>query len=180
MPGDHRVYVVKNGKKNWVKTEAEFKANCYNWADVQTASAALLAKYPDAQALVDALMKAVGDPRVYIVKNGKKKWIKTAEEFNANGFDWKNVQEVTPDTLAAYSDEDLAAALVKIVNALNLRVRNANTTAGAVLDTVKKGEVYTIVEKKNGWYKIKTKKGKEGWISGNYAEEENEDDEEDD
>jgi uncharacterized protein YgiM (DUF1202 family) len=137
-----------------------------------------LAKYPDAEELVNNLLRAVGDSKVYVIKGGKKQWIRTAEEFNAAGYDWSAIKDVTPDALAAYSNEELGALAVKVINALNLRVRSADTTASAVLDTVKQNEVYTVVEKKNGWYKIKTRKGKEGWIKGTYAKEENEDNEE--
>lgn len=179
VPGDNRVYVIKNKKKQWIKSPKEFEENGYNWKKIQEVSAELLAKYPDAEQLVSELMRAIGDFKVYHIKNGKKQWIKTAEEFNAAGYDWNNIQTVTPETLAAYSDEQLAEALVKIVNALNLRVRSANSTQSTVLDTVKKDETYTIVEKKNGWYKIKTKHGKTGWVSGKYAKEEKDNENED-
>ncbi len=179
VPGDPRVYVIKNKKKQWIKSPKEFEDNGYDWKKIQEISAELLAKYPDAQQLVSELMRAIGDYKVYHIKNGKKQWIKTAEEFNASGYNWNDIQNVTPDTLAAYSDAQLADALVRIVNALNLRVRSASSTAGAVLDTVKKNETYTVVEKKNGWYKIKTKHGKEGWVSGKYAKEEDDNEDED-
>lgn len=117
------------------------------------------------------LYRIPGDTKVYVIKNKTKRWIKTEKEFKDNGYDWSKIKDVTPEILATFTDAQLADALVKIVNAMNLRVRSADSATSAVLDTVKNSEVYQIVEKKNGWYKIKTKKGKEGWVSGKYAKE---------
>jgi len=180
IPGSPRVYVIKNHKKHWIKNEQEFEHDGYSWKNIQDISAAILAKYPDAEQAIAELIRAIGDSKVYRVKDGKKEWIKSAEEFNAAGYDWNNIQNVTPDTLATYTDAQLADALVKIVNAMNLRVRSADSSQSAVLDTVKNSEVYQIVEKKNGWYKIKTKHGKEGWISGKYAKEKDKDENDND
>ncbi|MDP3056914.1 MAG: Ig-like domain-containing protein [bacterium] len=177
VSGDHRVYVIKNKKKQWIKDEHEFEQGGYSWKNIQEVSAAILAKYPDAAQAITELFRAIGDSKVYVINNGKKQWIKSAEEFNAAGYDWGNIKNVTPDTLATYTDAQLADALVKIVNAMNLRVRSADSANSAVLGAVKNSEVYKIIEKKNGWYKIKMKNGKQGWISGNYAKEEDEDDE---
>ncbi|MBU4056751.1 SH3 domain-containing protein, partial [Patescibacteria group bacterium] len=58
---------------------------------------------------------------------------------------------------------------VKVVNASVLRVRAANTTASGILGKVTRNETFTILEEKNNWYKIKTKTGTTGWISGAYA-----------
>lgn len=180
IPGDRKVYVIKNHKKHWIKNEKEFKDNGYNWSNIQELSAAILAKYPDAEQAITELLRAIGDSKVYRIKDGKKHWIKTAEEFNATGYDWGSIKDVAPETLATYTDAQLADALVKIVNAMALRVRSADSTQSAVLDTVKNSEIYQVIEKKNGWYKIKTKGGKHGWISGKYAKEDGEDDEDED
>ncbi len=48
-----------------------------------------------------------------------------------------------------------------------LRVRS--TPSGTQLTTVKPGESFALVEEDKGWYKIEYEKGKEGWISSQYA-----------
>jgi uncharacterized protein YgiM (DUF1202 family) len=48
-------------------------------------------------------------------------------------------------------------------------MRSTNSTAGKLLGLAKKGEVYSVLEEKSGWYKITTSKGVIGWISGAYA-----------
>ncbi len=104
MPGDHRVYVIKNKRKRWVKTVREFNAAGYKWDEVQEIAAELLEEYPDAEDLVTELLRAVGSHKVYRLENGKKCWIETAEEFNAAGYSWGNIREVSSETLASYQN----------------------------------------------------------------------------
>lgn len=236
MPGSPRVYVIKNKKKHWIKTAKEFEDSGYSWGKIQEISAELLEEYPEAETFASELLRAVGDCKVYRTEGGKKHWIRTAGEFNAAGYNWRDIQEVSPEVLASYqnevlsellraagdhkvyrirdgkkrwirtagefnaagyrwedieevpvqdldgypdsnpdpdsdSDSDSEDASIEIVNALSLRVRNADSTAGDILGSVKKSEVYKVIEKKNGWYKIKMKSGKAGWVSGSYVEE---------
>lgn len=55
-----------------------------------------------------------------------------------------------------------------------LKVRSEPSTAGGdetVITQVDPGEVFKFIEANDtGWYKIEYKKGKQGWISGKYAE----------
>lgn len=55
-----------------------------------------------------------------------------------------------------------------------LNVRSEPSTAGkeeTVLTKINPGEVYKFIEaNETGWYKIEYEKGKQGWISGKYAE----------
>ncbi|MCK5387541.1 MAG: hypothetical protein KAJ39_10150, partial [Gammaproteobacteria bacterium] len=104
MGDDPRVYVIKNKKKRWIKTAREFERNGYNWDEIQEISAELLEEFPEAEALVTELLRAIGDHRVYRLEEGKKSWIKTAKEFEDCGYDWGNIQEVSPETLASYQN----------------------------------------------------------------------------
>lgn len=52
------------------------------------------------------------------------------------------------------------------ITATELNVRSGASTKYKVVTTVKKGEVYTIVDEKNGWGKLKSGAG---WISLNYT-----------
>jgi len=104
MPGSHKVYVIKNKKKHWIKTAKEFEKNGYDWKKIQEISAELLEKYPDAEPLVSDLLRAIGSNKVYKIKDGKKHWIRTAEEFSAAGYNWDQIKEVSPEALSAYQD----------------------------------------------------------------------------
>jgi N-acetylmuramoyl-L-alanine amidase len=50
-----------------------------------------------------------------------------------------------------------------------LRVRMEPSLSATEAAKVKPGEKYTLLDEKNGWYKISYKEGEEGWISGRYA-----------
>ena len=51
-----------------------------------------------------------------------------------------------------------------------LRVRGEPSTVGAEVGRVNPGEKYTLLEEKDGWFQIEYEEGKNGWISGQYAE----------
>lgn len=50
-----------------------------------------------------------------------------------------------------------------------LRVRTASSTASLEIDRVLPGENYEVIDEKNGWFEIKLKGGRTGWISSQYA-----------
>lgn len=52
--------------------------------------------YPDG-----ALLRAENDFRVWVVHNGKKRWIKNISVFDSYGFDWRSVRVLPPKTLEA-------------------------------------------------------------------------------
>lgn len=51
-----------------------------------------------------------------------------------------------------------------------LKVRSSNSTGSAQVGQVNEGTIFDVLEVKNGWYKINYETGKEGWVSGTYAE----------
>ena len=50
-----------------------------------------------------------------------------------------------------------------------LRVRDKASLAGAEVGQVKPSETYELVSEQTGWYEIKLKDGKTGWISSQYV-----------
>lgn len=50
-----------------------------------------------------------------------------------------------------------------------LRVREKPSTAGVEVGRVNPGEEYDLLDEQNGWYQIKLKDGKTGWVSGQYT-----------
>ena len=107
----HRVYVIKNKKKHWIKSPKEFEDGGYSWSEIQEISAELLEEYPEAETLVSELLRAVGSHKVYKLEGGKKHWIRTAGEFNAAGYKWGDIQEVSAETLASYQNAVLSDLL---------------------------------------------------------------------
>ncbi len=55
------------------------------------------------------------------------------------------------------------------VTATSLNVRSENNTSSTVVSKISSGQEVSVVDTKDGWYKIKLDNGKEGWISGEYA-----------
>ena len=77
---------------------------------------------------------------------------------------------INPKYLIAYGKTTVSAPkftpyLVQI-NTSRLNVRAGASTNDKIVTTVKKGEVYTIVEESNGWGKLKSG---QGWISLGYT-----------
>jgi len=50
-----------------------------------------------------------------------------------------------------------------------LRVRSEPGLSGKELGKVNPGDKFTVLDEKNGWYKIEYTKDKEGWVSGTYV-----------
>jgi len=50
------------------------------------------------------LIRAEGDKKVFVLIEGKKQWIKTAEAFNQLALDWNNIAPVNTTELNAYPE----------------------------------------------------------------------------
>ena len=113
--GDPKVYVVENGQKRWIQTAEDFNSLGYKWTDVKIAPSGetypdgTVMKIPSASSAV-ALIRYEGDPRVYVVENNQKRWIKTAEDFTKLGYKWSDVK-ITP-TSETYADGSVKTATV--------------------------------------------------------------------
>ncbi len=53
-----------------------------------------------------------------------------------------------------------------------LRVRDSGSLSGKEIAQAKPGEIYDLIEEKEGWFSIKLQDGKVGWISNTYAKKE--------
>ena len=124
MSGQHRVYVIKNKKKHWIKTPKEFEDANYSWGEIQEITAELLEQYPDAEPLISELLRAIGDHKVYKLEAGKKSWIKTLGEFNAAGHKWEDVQEVSAEVLASYQNAIVSDLLRAIGDHKVYKIKN--------------------------------------------------------
>lgn len=54
------------------------------------------------------------------------------------------------------------------VTASSLNVRSGPSTSYTIVTTVKKNDKVNILQSSNGWYKIETASGKQGWASSSY------------
>ena len=98
LPGDDRVFVIKNNKKEHIANVDVFNQRGYKWENVQKVDRSTF----DSYASKTLLLRAVGDARVYEIINGKKRHIRSAKAFSDSGFDWTDVQEVTKSEVEVY------------------------------------------------------------------------------
>ena len=93
------VYLIKDNQKKEIKSLEIFESRNYQWQDViivsekeiNLYSLGAFLKYPNG-----TLIKRERGAKIYVVKDGKGEWIKSAEEFKSAGYKWENVIEL-PD-----------------------------------------------------------------------------------
>lgn len=103
LPNDPRIFVIKDCKKQWVRTAEEFKNNGYKWSDIKETSSEVVNAYADYLEATAKLLRAVGHNRVYRVVNGRVLWVPTISAFNAQGLKWDNIEEAPDKELEKYS-----------------------------------------------------------------------------
>jgi hypothetical protein len=73
-------------------------------------------KEPSACLPDGTLIKLPNDPKIYVIQNCQKKWIRTQEEFKQRGYKWEDVQEKPSDVVNAYSNYlETQAELLKAI-----------------------------------------------------------------
>jgi len=50
------------------------------------------------------LIKLPNDPRIFAIKDCKKQWIRTAEDFKNSGYKWSDVNDASKEVVDAYAD----------------------------------------------------------------------------
>ena len=160
------VYVIKDGKRVWIPNAQAFISGGYKWENIQVVSGEVIKQVGAA-----TLVRVAGDTRVYVIVNNSRRHIKSAEEFNSQGYKWADIVTVSAAELDAYPESGAAAVGGKtiVVIATSLRIRSANSTTGKALGWIKINEKYSVLDENNGWYKITSKAGIIGWVSGQYA-----------
>ncbi len=99
------VYRIYSGTRREFTSLGVFEANGAKWGDIVEISQGEMdlyplsgiVKYPD-----NTLLRADGGDRVYAIKGGSAVWIKTAEEFVAEGYKWANIRVISPAEMALY------------------------------------------------------------------------------
>ncbi len=94
----------------------------------------------------------------------------TAEVFLGINPDLAN-QQASPSAKAEISPTP-ALSKVEILKTptVYLNVRDTNSLNGAIVGKVNPGELYVLLDEKDGWYQIQLAKDKTGWVSNQYAQ----------
>ena len=102
------VYLIEDNSKRWITSAAVFISNNYKWEDVIAVTDHELNLYPNGKDVTSSdlnfdkkLLKGSG-PKVYLMENGKKRWITSAAVFISNGYKWEDVITVTDHELSLY------------------------------------------------------------------------------
>ena len=104
----NKVYLIENGKKRWITTAEIFISNGYNWNDIITIFNEELDLYPNGENIYmnieDGSLVKSNSAKVYLIENGKKRWITAAEVFVSNGYNWTDVITVSEEGLEQYEE----------------------------------------------------------------------------
>jgi len=96
--GDERVfYLTESGMTRHIPSAEVFLSYGNKWEDVFEVSAKEISVYEH-----NNLIRAQGDYKVYLLENGQKRWIKTAEDFNARKYNWSKIAPVNQTEINVY------------------------------------------------------------------------------
>lgn len=97
------VWVYRGGRFHWISSLEEFKRRGYRWEQVQSVDPGFLDKYPKGAGGLP-VRKCEGNPQIYGIQDGRKRWIVDIASFTAEGYVWGNVVTVPCAELQAMPD----------------------------------------------------------------------------
>lgn len=95
------VYFQEGGRRHWIPDERTFDALGFDWKSIQHISDRKLNEMPrgsDYPALTSSIVKGSG-PKVFILENGRRRWIPDEHTFQSRGLRWDAVQTLTDGEL---------------------------------------------------------------------------------
>ena len=103
-----KVYLIENSKKRWIANAFTFNQRSYRWKDIYQISDSELNNYPAGGDISGTILYPDGTLikdsgfKVYLIENGKKRWIVSAATFNARGYQWDKIIIVSNEELGWY------------------------------------------------------------------------------
>jgi len=83
----------------------------------------------------NTLIKLTDNPKIYVINQCKKKWIRTAQEFNQGGYSWSNVNAVSREVFDAYLGQE----------------QETGTPTPTLIRAIGHHRVYRIINNKKLW-----------------------------
>jgi len=108
LPDDPKIYVIKDGKKQWIRTAEQFQQQGYQWSDVQETDSNVISAYDDYLQAAANLIRATNQAKVYKIIDNKRLWIPTAESFARMGNNWSDIQDINESEVNQYPQLKLA------------------------------------------------------------------------
>jgi hypothetical protein len=109
-----KVYVLENRVKRWIPSPDVFNNFKYRWENINLISDALLGYYPEGEELgkyddypEGSLLKGAG-PEIYLVENGKRRWITSPAVMEKYQLEWRNIIQVDDKDLNKIEKGDSA------------------------------------------------------------------------
>lgn len=96
-----QVYIIVKGQRRWIPDPNTFNALGLNWNMIQTLPTNIVAaipKGPDYPSLPGSLVKG-SDPKIYLLQNGVRRWIPDPETFEALGYRWNSIYQISDTAL---------------------------------------------------------------------------------
>lgn len=110
-----KVYLIAGGKRRWITNEQVFTGLGYPWSAIRVLFDDTLDRIPEGESISQAqvhvdgtLIKYAGNPKVYVVEGGKKRWIPSEQAFTQHGYRWENIW-IIPNTFAYPDGVDVTA-----------------------------------------------------------------------
>lgn len=108
--GDVKVYVINEfGYKRHIINPSVFKSYNFDWNDIVTVSSEEIADYPESY-----LIRKAGDPKVYYLGEGNKRWIESPESFYTHNLKWEEIHTVNDADIDSYEKGEGVAPESKI------------------------------------------------------------------
>lgn len=103
VAGRPQVYLVIDGKLYHIPTAVVFISYGFDWEDISTLTLEEFQNYTKTN-----LITRVDDPKVYIVRNGRKHWIPSPGIFLKNNFKWADIVVISSTDVDSYPEgEDI-------------------------------------------------------------------------
>ena len=110
--GNQAVYVIENGERRLIPNPETFNARGYSWGAVKEIGPEEMGSVPEGRAIPSALnstrrfadgalIRQRGTQAVYVIENGERRLIPNPETFNARGYTWGAVKEVSPEEMGS-------------------------------------------------------------------------------
>ncbi|MBD3282563.1 MAG: hypothetical protein GF387_03065 [Candidatus Portnoybacteria bacterium] len=99
------VYLIQNNQRKHITSPTLFQNKGYKWEDILTVTEKELMAHPLGEKVCfnDGTLIKGPTPEVYLIKNQKRHWIKTASVFSRLGYNWNQITQVQPEEVAYYS-----------------------------------------------------------------------------
>ncbi len=159
--GDSKVYLIDGNQLRLIPSAEAMQSLGYSWSDIQQVNSAFISQYAQGSQLNvgggpttngttspcaslpysnNSLLKTASSPKVYLVDTCQRRWIPTAEVFNANGHQWKDIKETTGADINLYQDGPTLALVIPAVH------KNAQ-----LIKLASSAKVYALVNGKRHW-----------------------------